>query len=195
MKLISLIIILNLNTDTLPPTPLLLDSLEAFHHRQLEANLEAFEATPRDYWMNFVPSIGVGYNLQGQPRPTLSYSIASLFNFRKQKRQTEAQRKAILLQDQLNREKDIRKLLAQIQEYKILTTELQFKESIFEIDKELMDFYTKKAKSKDLDLRITGEQFLLKKKAYLAKIQDIRIDKQTLSFLKIKILTAANFSL
>ena len=190
MKLLLLITILNLNTDTIPPTPILLDSLEAFHQKQLQAELTAFDASPKDYWMNFVPSIGVGYNLQGQPRPTLSYSIASLFNFRNQKRQIEKQRQAILLQHQVTKETDQRQLLAMIQEYQLMKSDLIFKTSIFAIDKELFEFYQKQTEN----LELKPSQFLIKKREFLHKKEQLFQVRQTLEIQKIKILITAHFS-
>ena len=190
MKLLLLITILNLNTDTIPPTPILLDSLEAFHQKQLQAELTAFDASPKDYWMNFVPSIGVGYNLQGQPRPTLSYSIASLFNFRNQKRQIEKQRQAILLQHQVTKETDQRQLLAMIQEYQLMKSDLIFKTSIFAIDKELFEFYQKQTEN----LELKPSQFLIKKREFLHKKEQLFQVRQTLKIQKIKILITAHFS-
>lgn len=72
-----------------PPDPDLYDSLRKYHFKNAMIEIEKIDEVKKDDWMNFVPSVGIGYNLQGNPRPTLSYSLSSILNLRKQKRERE----------------------------------------------------------------------------------------------------------
>jgi len=169
--------------DTIPNIEILYSSIDSFYHQKLASELKAFESNPKDYWMNFVPSIGVGYNLQGKPRPTLSYSLNSLFQVRQQKRQFAAVRESIVLKNSIEKQQtklEVSKLLQQIE---LLKEDLLFSIQIHDIDTQLFEFYQKQNKNHD----IKPSEFLIKKKDYLTKQQSIRLQKREIRILTLEL--------
>lgn len=160
--------------DSIPDIEILFSSIDSFYNQKLESEIKAFEADPKDYWMNFVPSIGMAYNLEGKPRPSFSFSLNSLFQVRAQKRQVAALRESIILKNQIERletKNQVRKLKQRIE---ILKSDLEFSMQLFEIDNQLFEFYEKQNQNND----IKPSEFLIKKKDYLTKKQSIRLEER-----------------
>lgn len=194
MKLVSLLfcvfVVITAKAQVLLPSQ---DSLfvcvDSFYHQSLAAELKAFESNPKDYWMNFVPSVGVGYNLQGKPRPSVSFSLNSLFQVRQQKRQVAAMRESIILKNHLERDKTKSSVANLYSQIKILQSDLAFSNQVFDIEKQLFEFYEKQNQNND----IKPSEFLVKKIAFLKKEESIRIQKRAIEILILNLLETSHF--
>lgn len=169
----------NSQTDSLSSLDSLFSSVDNFHNQTLTAELKAFESNPKDYWMNFVPSVGVGYNLQGKPRPSISFSLNSLFQVRKQKRQVAAIKESIILKNHIERQKTKSTVSKIYQQIKTLKEDLKFSLKVFAIEKQLFEFHERQNQNHE----IRPSEFLIMKIAFLKKEEIIRIQKRQIEIL------------
>ena len=180
---------------SLPGPDSLFAAIDSFYSLKLEAELKAFESNPKDYWMNFVPGIGLGYNLQGKPRPTFSYSLSSLLNVRTQKRQVAAMRESILLKNQLEKQENKIQVSNLLKKIEILKSDLEFSLLVFEIDQQIFEVYQKKNQNQLENLDFSPTDFLLKKKDFLNKQQNIRLEKREIELLFLALLETSHLKL
>lgn len=147
----------------LPADSILYRSLDKYHQQLTAAELEEFDSSNRGLWMNFIPSIGIGYTPAGDPRPTTSFSLSQVLAAKRNRQSLEAKRRAINQAAQLRHQNDRHLLAGLIRQYGLLKKEFAFGKQLFEIDTELFEFYKAQFKNHEL----TASQFLLKRKSYL----------------------------
>ena len=92
--------------DTLPSNSLLFASLNQFHRLQTQAQLSEYQATQKNKWLKYLPTVGLAYTLDGHPRPTLSWSSSLIYNAQQDKVKRQAKQTSILQQNQLELQKD-----------------------------------------------------------------------------------------
>ena len=170
--------------DSIPDIEILFSSIDTFYNQKLESELKAFESNPKDYWMNFVPSVGVAYTPSGAPRPSISYSLNSLFQVRQQKRQVAAMRESIVLKNRIERQATKLEAAKLLQQIEILKEDLLFSIQIHDIDIQLFEFYEKQ----NLNNEIRPSEFLIKKKDFLNKQQKIRLEEREIKILTLELL-------
>lgn len=197
MKFVSLIFCVFVMTmaraqTSFPGPDSLFASIDSFYNQKLVSELKAFEANPKDYWMNFVPSIGIGYNLQGKPRPTFSYSLSSLLNVRTQKRQFAAMRESIILKNQIEKQENRIQVSNLLTKIELLQSDLEFSLLVFEIDQQIFEVYQKKNQNQLENLDFSPTDFLLKKKDFLNKQQSIRLEKREIELLILALLKTSH---
>ena len=165
-------------SDTLPERALLFAALDTFHHKQLAAELAEFDLSDRGAWMNYVPSVGIGYTpvastasgtFQSQPRPVISYSLGQVFTARKQKEARAAKRRSLKASAVLRLQTARRKLRRLLTDYDLLLSDYQQKLQLFALDEELFTYYEKSYRN----LELLPTQFLLKKREFIAKKYDL----------------------
>jgi hypothetical protein len=200
MKFVSLIfcvfaVVTAKAQTSLPGPDSLFAAIDTFYNQKLASELKAFESNPKDYWMNFVPGIGLGYNLQGKPRPTFSYSLSSLLNVRTQKRQVTAMRESILLKNQIEKQENKIQVSNLLKKIEILKSDLEFSFLVFEIDRQIFEVYQKKNQNQLENLDFSPTDFLLKKKGFLNKQQNIRLEKREIELLFLALLETSHLKL
>ena len=62
-------------TDTLPTQKVLEASIDSFFAQKAQIEIVEFQTTNKYDWMKWLPSVGVGYALDGRPRPIANYSF------------------------------------------------------------------------------------------------------------------------
>ncbi len=169
MKLLVICALVS-HLDTLPPEPDLYAALDTFHALQLDARLAEFELSEKGTWMNWVPSIGVGYTPSGDPRPTASFSLASVAANLNRRRDKKAKRRSLVAAAELERNDDRQRLGQFIQRHESVLSDLVFMRQLFDIDRELFEFYEAQAKAAEL----APSEFLKRKKDFLRSEQGIR---------------------
>jgi hypothetical protein len=201
MKLLLLTFLFQL--DTLPPTDTLVQSLIQFHQQQAKADIQAFNSKEQYSWMKYVPSIGIGYNLQGQPRPTINYSLATVYRYFNDKNQSKAQQKAIIQQNELQLNLEImqlhtliKKLQLQKEDYQQAKKLLKHQTQLIDIERQLFAIEEDKYKRNDL----LPSQFLQAQKRYLNILANhenqkfqLQRDKKLIQELEFDILQLAKY--
>lgn len=122
--------------------PLVMDletSLEAFYEGERDAQLKAYDAGKSGEWKDLLPSIGVGYTVSNEPRPTISWSPISILNRKDAKRQQALNREAIVLGYELVITDHLYKLRQLVSDYFIDLDQLKSKEEALQIDELLYD--------------------------------------------------------
>ena len=165
--LISTILGTNLlaQTDTLPPTIDLIESLQNFYRQQTNAQLTEFQENQKGEWLKYLPSVGVTYTVAGEPRPSASINTGIIYTARKDKQGREAKRKAIETTQQLIIEQETRKLLQLIGNYHQELRSLAIATEIQEIEEQIFQIQTTKFEN----LELTPLQYLPIKRTYLQK--------------------------
>jgi hypothetical protein len=157
--------------DTLPPSTVhrlpSTDSLHAalttYQTHHLAATLAEFDETAPGQWMNYIPSAGVGYNLQGQPRPTLSFSLAQVFTARRQRLTLQAKRRSIEAAHMLQSQDEHRHLDQLLAKLEMMNLELQTMHRLHEIDRSLYQLAVLDYEA----AKLAPVAFLPKQKAFL----------------------------
>lgn len=170
--------------DSLPPDSVLYNNLIAYHQQLQAAQLQEFEISTKGNWMNYVPSVGIGYAPQGQPRPAVSFSLAQVFTAQRNRETIEAKRRAIVATADLLLQSEIQALQALFRQLQILESDAEFAESIHQIDKELFKLYEAQYQNNEM----LASQFLFKKRDMLTKEQSLKKIKNTIEDKKIEIL-------
>jgi hypothetical protein len=151
--------------DSLPPDSILYKNLATYHQSLVTAQLSEFEISAKGNWMNYVPSVGVGYAPSGEPRPTMSFSLSQIFTY----------------------QSEIRKLQALLHQFQIIQSDIRFANSIHQIDIQLFQFYETQHRNSE----ITASQFLLKKRDMLTKEQNIKKIETSLEDKRLEIMEAS----
>ena len=81
MKILLLLTLLQL--DTLPPKEALFASIDSFYAIQTQAELLEYQESRKGEWLKFLPSVGITYTLDGQPRPSIGYSTNIIYSAKK----------------------------------------------------------------------------------------------------------------
>ncbi|MEZ4961949.1 MAG: hypothetical protein R2830_19130 [Saprospiraceae bacterium] len=150
-------------TDTLPPASELHQSLAIHHQRLTMAALAEFDGAGPKQWMNYVPSVGIGYNLQGQPRPTMSFSLTQVFNAQRQRSDRQAKRRSIEASAALELERLHSQLDAMLQRYELMNLELATLRKVHDIEASLYELAVIDYEA----AKLAPSGFLPKQKAFL----------------------------
>ena len=146
------------------PTPEKLHaSLDTFLDRQISATLAEFDDGGPRQWMNYMPSVGVGYNLQGQPRPTVSFSLSQVFTAQRQRSDRLAKRKSLIATAELNRQQAHAQLDAMLQRYQLMNLELETMRRVHAIERQLYELAVIDYEA----AKLAPSGFLPKEKAFL----------------------------
>ncbi len=113
--------------------------------------------------MNYIPSTGIGYNLQGKPRPTLSFSLSQIFNVRRQRLALQAKRRSIEAAHILQSQDEHRKLDELLAKLEMMELELETMRRLHEIDASLYELAVLDYEA----AKLAPVAFLPKQKAYL----------------------------
>jgi hypothetical protein len=162
-------------TAELPSADSLHATLDTFLDRQLEAQLAEFDASKKDNWLYYLPSVGISYapiartgpdgnpGFNSEPRPTLSFSLGQVLTARRRQRDIRAKRKSIAANAALEREKAHRSLDRLLQRHALLLLELETMRQALGIDRQLFVLI-----QADYDAaKISPQQFLPKQEALL----------------------------
>lgn len=147
----------------LPTADSLHAALDSAHARKLAATLAEFDDAGPPGWMNWTPSVGMGYNLQGEPRPTMSFSLSQVIGNIERRKERKAKRRAIEEAGKLELSQLHSQLDAMLQRYAMLSLELETMRQVFSIDSQLHDLAAADYEA----ARLSPVQFLPKEKAFL----------------------------
>ncbi len=195
MKLFVFLAILQF--DSLPPAPALHAAVDTFQARQLAATLEQFDLSTKGRWMNYIPSVGVGYSLatdaegkiKSKPRPTLSFSLSQVFNASKQRRDAAAQRRSAAASADLAGGEAHNRLNELLSKAELLKIELETMRQVSAIDAEIF----KLAEIDYNEAKLAPNAFLPKQKAFLeSKLALTRKEIEVKNF-EAEILTFCHF--
>jgi hypothetical protein len=188
MNLLSIILILNL--DTLPPEPQLYESLAQFHQTETQSQLSEFDYQTQHKWLRYLPSVGLTYTPEGDPRPGISWSSNLLFTSINESKRKEARIQSITQVGDLQYQKARYELEQLLLEYHQFLESINFQRSILEIDRELFVIQS----SKYAEAQLKPSEFLQLKRAFLLKEHRLvemeqelaRLEKQILGLVKWK---------
>lgn len=179
-KMKTLILLSFFAIDTLPSTEQLFQSLTLHHQTTTKAALAQFDETEPPQWMNYIPSIGIGYTPQGEPRPTASFSLAQIITAKRNRQERERQRAAILANAEIELHQLQSQLSAMLQEYSQALLDLETRKQIFEIDKQIFEL----AKSQYENAEMSPTEFLPKWKAFL--LQELEMEMKKTELIRIE---------
>ena len=188
MKLLIIITLLNL--DTLPPEPQLYESLAAFHQAETQSQLSEFDYQTQHKWMRYLPTVGLTYTPEGDPRPGISWSSNLLFNSINEAKRKESKIQSITQTGDLQYQQARYELEAALLKYHQFVETINFQKSIIEIDRKLFVIQS----SKYSEAQLKPSEFLQLKRAFLLKEHRIvemeqeliRLEKQILGIAKWK---------
>jgi len=180
--LLSLSLILS---DTLPSEQVLYQSLDSFYHHQTKADLSEFDLTTKNQWLKYLPTLGLSYTLEGQPRPTISWSSNLIYTSQKDKERKQAKRTSIQQKNDLKKQAD-----------QLHLTTLYFREkeivdleNSFEIDSILFEI----KKDQEKNIQISPVELLQAKQQFLKRRQSLQQTYFNLEKLKFQILELARY--
>ncbi len=170
--------------DTLPTQKVLEASIDSFFAQKANIEITEFQSTNKYDWMKWLPSVGVGYALDGRPRPVANYSLDRFYtNFKTKevnKLKTETlQRTATLEAQKLKFE--VRILL---KKYELMKTEIAFMQKNLTLEDEIFTVETDKYNRKET----LPSDFLKLKQANQVKHQELFLKENELQLLEVEIL-------
>lgn len=177
---------------TLPTLEDLYLAIDNFWNRELEARISAYERTEQKPWTKFLPTIGVGYNLQGKPRPTIGISLNKIYDSLQDKELRKLQIEGITKEVDLLRESDKLRVKELYHNYIDKTILFEFSQEQFKIDSILFSFVERDYNNPDIEM--SPSDYFLKKKIYLSVEKSLKTEEMTLKSTEREILTVSHFS-
>jgi hypothetical protein len=157
--------------DSFPSLALLLASVDSFHAQRCTALLAEFQSTTRGAWMDWMPTIGVGYvpslspDARDRLRPSVGYSLANVKSALDKRDQLAAKRLAIAGQCALEAQRE-RELVWEMYGRRVLLLEqLAQQKALIVIDRQLFEYYASEFK----EVRIPAAQYLTEKQQLMQK--------------------------
>ena len=121
----------------LPPQETLETALETFYDAERNAQLKAFDSGKQGDWKDLLPTVGIGYTVSNQPRPTVHWNPISIFDRKDAKRKQQLQRQSIILQYENLITDKLFKLRQLIADYDLDLQELDLKQKTLILDERL----------------------------------------------------------
>lgn len=183
--------------DTLPPATQLHAALSTHQARLLAADLAEFDDATPGQWMNYVPSLGIGYSLATdkdgkittKPRPSISFSLSQIFSARRQRLALQAKRRSIEANHALQSQDEHRRLDELLARHQLQQLELQTLRQLHDIDRSLYQLATL-----DYDAaKLAPVDYLPKQKAYLQSQLDLQRKELVVKELEGEVLGIATF--
>ena len=187
MKILLLVSLFCL--DSLPPESQLYATLDAFYQQETTADLTEYHSTSKKQWLKYLPSVGVTYNLEGDPRPTISWSSNLIYTSFKNKEAKAAKQRSILQKKELQHQKDRLKLAALLQKHQALQQDIAFQKRLYTYDSQLYEVQQDQAQH----LEISPVELLKATQSYEKKAYDIFQKERTLNELEWEILIQAHY--
>jgi hypothetical protein len=194
----TLLFVVNFSFDTLPPRSVCIESLRAFHARNVTARLAEYAATEQNAWMKWMPSIGIQSGLDLIPRPTISYSLNQVYNARNERAKVVSKRASVASVGELEFYTDSLKLEIELERLEILKSGLimleaeeRIDDKSFELEKSkiriIREKHSKKYEITDSDLMTAEQGFLTWERSYLERgnVRDVR--RREISILRLEI--------
>ena len=169
MKTLCLILCLQA-LDSLPEQKVLLTAIDSFYQLQTENLLLEYQETKKGEWLKYLPTIGLSYTIDGQPRPTASWSSTLLYRARKENTLRAAKRKAIIQSQALAAETAKLELQDLLLDYDLLLADLEEEKEMLFIEEQLFSIYQMQYDS----LEMAPSEFLIKRKQLLEKKRRLR---------------------
>jgi hypothetical protein len=175
--------------DSVPPIHELYESLQKYHAEKLDASMAEYSIQDKYTWMKWTPSLGLMYNLQGQPRPSVNFSLNQAYSSVKEKDLRAAKVKAIKLQSLVEFKTDSLNLSALLQKHQSLKIAFLSVEAAQKVDDDLWELTKQKYENKEL----TPSQFLTEKRQYIERSAKYNDALKELDLLEIDIKKAAKW--
>lgn len=169
----------------------LMTSIDEYWNIEKEARIKQFEVMEQKPWTKFLPSVGVAYNLQGQPRPSVSISLNKIYDNLQQKQIREVTKEGIIRGLELERQQN--KLEVQELYLNLLNQNILFEISTEQakIDSILFSF-TEQEYNKPIP-EILPSEYFQRKKNYISVEKGLLIESMKLKELERRILTQAHY--
>ncbi len=155
----------NSNPDTLPSRPSLFTALRHYHTEKAAATITEYKAVERYRWMKWMPSVGVGYNLQGAPVPTMTFSLGQVYANLNSKALMQSKTEAVLRGSLLSFKTDSIDLEMLLQKVEILRGGIAYDETVAVVDSALWTIVEGQYRNKD----IGPTEYLTAKKQFLER--------------------------
>lgn len=194
MKIICLIticylILQNVIFAQLPETPALFAALRQHHDKRSEALTAEYRTADGVKWMRWMPSVGVMYNLQGQPRPAVNFSIDRIYQNIKDKDLRKAKTEAVKLNAEIQFKDDSLNLVSILKRIEILKSGFVILEAQQRIDDKLFEI----VKAKFADNEVTPTVFLTEQRQLLERTGNVERRKEEIALLEIEALKVAKY--
>jgi hypothetical protein len=175
--------------DSLPPQSELFAALRRFHDEAAAANLAALNIADKNKWMRYMPSVGIGYNLQGEPRPIANFSLSQITAASEQKEIRAAERQKILRGAMIQFKVDSFDLIALLEKHRIFKISLLHLEAVDAV--ELKRFEIEKRRYTEGGL--TDSQWLDIQAAHMRTAENLFRREEEIGLLEIEILKLAKY--
>lgn len=154
----------------LPSDSTLIKSLVEFYQKDKNAKLVKYDIQESKSWLKYLPNLGITYNLQGQPRPSLSYSPISIINSRKQDKLRNAEKLSVEMSFEVLLSDRVGELLTKIREYELKKEIYKEFAAMIEIEEQL---YLLEKKKYEANLIKPSQYLNAKKRAHQVKVSSL----------------------
>lgn len=177
------------STDSLPEQSELFDALRRFHDATIEASCIEYRASERKRWMKWFPSLGLSYNLQGQPRPTIGYGLGQIYTNINDKAVKAAKIESIKRLGALAYTQDSINLEILLKKVAILRGGLEYAEATAKVDDQLWELTKQKYQANEIEPAV----YLAALKEQTERAAIDKKKKEEIDILELEVLKLARF--
>ena len=174
----------------LPNDSLLIASLSSYFNSKLTSQLKPLDVTRKRSWTLLLPSLGLAYNLQGQPRPSISINPLNFLNYLHKKKQIKALATSEILNNNLEKKSSINELKRKINTYNLKCEIYNLNQDIQQIDIKLFEI-TQEKYNQNL---IKPSEYLQHKKNQIQLKKSNLVELNQILYMYNEILNFAHFS-
>ena len=172
------------DTDTLPIQKVLEASIDSFFAQKANIDVTEFQTTNKYDWMKWLPSVGVGYAIDGRPRPIANYSLDRFYTNAKSKEVNKLKIETLRRTAEMDAQKLKFEVRILLKKYALLQTEIAFFEKNIAIDDEIFTIETAKYHRNET----MPSDYLKIKQANQVKHQELFLKQNALQLLAVEIL-------
>ncbi|MEM8528592.1 MAG: hypothetical protein AAGG68_28395, partial [Bacteroidota bacterium] len=167
------------DTTRLPARKQLLTEMKEYYDQELAADLSEWEQSNKASWMQWMPTMGISYTANGQPRPSIAFSLTKIYANIQQNQVAQNKQKSIVKRNKLTRQQAHQQLNHLYIKLQLLYEQEVFQISLYRIDSLKFSIYEQQFKN----MQITPLQFLNEKKKYLQAIEQGRLLRREIELL------------
>lgn len=144
-----------------------LQRIDSIFAARTTTELLELQESSRLNWLRYLPTLGMTYTLEGQPRPVISFNTTLLYTAAKEHRQNALKRQAIRERFTLHAQQTKAKLSLLLTQYHQALLDIQHRRELLAIDTELFRIQEQQY----LNLEISPADFLQAKRSLLTQQQ------------------------